>query len=83
LSDLDGDGDLDAVTGSWKGGPKIWLNDGKGTFSDGMIKVDSRNSAGVAIADMDGDVDVDILVSTNMWARGDGLHKLWLNQPYP
>ncbi len=83
LGDLEDDGDLDAVTGSWKGGPKIWLNDGKGNFSDSVIKVDSRNSSGVAIADMDGDVDVDILVSTNLWARGDGIHKLWLNQPYP
>lgn len=83
LGNLDGDGDLDAVTGSWKTGPKIWLNDGKGNFSDSMIKVASNNSSGVAIADMDGDSDLDIIVSTNMWAKGDGVHKLWLNQPYP
>ncbi len=83
LADMDGDGDLDAVTGSWKTGPKIWLNDGKGTFSDSRIKLDSFNNSGVAIADMDADGDLDMIVSTNTWLAGNGLHKLWLNQPYP
>jgi hypothetical protein len=83
LADMDGDGDLDAIAGSWKTGLKIWLNDGNGTFSDSKIKLDSFNSSGVAIADMDGDGDLDIFVSTNTWAAGNGQHKLWLNQPYP
>ena len=83
LADLDGDGDLDAVTGSWKTGPKIWLNNGKGTFTDSKIKLDSINNSGVAIADVDGDGDLDLFVSTNTWSAGNGIHKLWLNQPYP
>ena len=83
LADLDGDGDLDVVTGSWKTGPKIWLNDGKGKFTDSKIKLTSLNNSGVAIADMDGDGDLDMFVSTNMWLMGDGLPRLWLNQPYP
>jgi len=83
LADLDGDGDLDVVTGSWKTGPKILMNDGKGKFTDSKIKLTSLNSSGVAIADMDGDGDLDIFVSTNMWLMGDGLPRLWLNQPYP
>jgi hypothetical protein len=83
LADLDGDGDLDAVTGSWKTGPKIWLNDGKGVFTDSKLKLASFNSSGIAIADMDGDEDLDLFVSTNLWLTGDGLTRLWLNQPYP
>jgi hypothetical protein len=83
LADLDGDGDLDVVTGCWKTGPKIWLNDGKGKFTDSKIKLTSLNNSGVAITDMDGDGDLDLFVSTNMWLMGDGLPRLWLNQPYP
>jgi hypothetical protein len=81
LADLDGDGDLDAITGSWKTSPKIWLNDGKGVFTDSKIKLASFNSSGIVIADMDGDSDLDMLVSTNMWLAGDGLTRLWLYRP--
>ncbi|MHB8135009.1 MAG: FG-GAP repeat domain-containing protein [Anaerolineaceae bacterium] len=82
LGDLDGDGDLDVVTGCWKTGPKIYLNDGKGNFTDSKINLDSYNSSGVAIANMDGDGHLDMIVSTNLWKLGDGVHKLWLNQPH-
>ena len=80
LGDLDGDSDLDAFTGIWRGGPRIWLNDGKGKFVDSQVKLASLNSAGVAIADLDGDGDLDVFVSTNTWTGGDGCPKLWLNQ---
>ncbi|HSN93716.1 MAG TPA: VCBS repeat-containing protein [Anaerolineaceae bacterium] len=83
LADLDGDGDLDAVTGCWRSSLKIWLNGGKGTFTESEIKLVSFNSSGVAIADMDGDGDLDMFVSTNTWSSGNGRHKLWLNQPEP
>jgi hypothetical protein len=83
LGDLDGDGDLDAITGSWKVCPRIWLNDGKGNFVDNQVRLASYNSAGVANADLDGDGDLDVFVSTNTWDRGDGRPKLWLNQLYP
>ena len=80
LGDLDGDGDLDAFTGIWRGSPRVWLNDGKGKFVDGKVKLLMPNSAGVAIADLDGDGDLDVFVSTNTWAGGDGRPRLWLNQ---
>jgi len=83
LADLDGDGDLDAVTGCWRSSLQIWLNDGKGTFTDSKIKLVSFNNSGLAIADMDGDGDLDLFVSTNTWSSGNGRHKLWLNQPEP
>ncbi len=83
LEDLDGDGDLDAVAGSWKAGLRIWLNDGKANFSDSKIRLESLNNSGVAIADMDRDGDLDMLCSTNMWLAGDGQPKLWLNQTFP
>jgi hypothetical protein len=82
LGDLDGDGDLDAFTGSWKESPHIWLNDGNGRFTDSPLKLYSPNADGIAFADMDGDGDLDVLVATNTWEGGDGKHKLWLNQIY-
>ena len=83
LVDLDGDTDLDVITGNWKSGPEIWWNDGKGNFADSKIKLDSYNISGVEIADLDGDDDLDMIISTNLWKLGDGLHKLWLNQTIP
>jgi hypothetical protein len=83
LADIDNDGDLDAITGSWKTGPRIWLNDGKGEFTDSRIRLDSFNNSGVALADFDGDRDLDMLVSTNTWLAGNGLHRLWLNNLVP
>jgi len=83
LADMDNDGDLDAVVGSWKTSPRIWLNDGKGKFTDSMIRLDSFNSSGIALADFDGDKDLDMLVSTNTWLAGNGLHHLWLNNLVP
>jgi hypothetical protein len=80
LGDLDGDGDLDAFTGSWKAGPRVCLNDGKGKFVDSQVRLNSLNSAGVAIADLDSDGDLDVFVSTNTWVGGDGRPRLWLNQ---
>ena len=77
------DGDLDAFAGSWKETPHIWLNDGKGKFTDSPLKLYSPNSDGIAIADVDGDGDLDVLASINTWDGGDGQHKLWLNQIYP
>ncbi|MHC1739796.1 MAG: FG-GAP-like repeat-containing protein [Anaerolineaceae bacterium] len=83
LGDLDNDGDLDAITGSWNSGPRIWINDGKGNFYDAKMELNSPNNTGVALADMDGDGDLDLFVSTNTWTGGDGRAKLWMNQLIP
>jgi len=36
------------------GGNKVWLNDGTGAFSDSGQNLGSRDSRGVALADLDG-----------------------------
>jgi len=64
LGDIDGDGDVDAVTGSW--GPdnvNVWVNDGTGTFTisaDPTISVNGAATNGIALGDLDGDGDLDM-----------------------
>ena len=60
LGDLDGDGDLDAITQA--AGRVTWFEnvDGHGTFGLGQM-VDSTQLQGVEIRDLDGDEDLDII----------------------
>jgi hypothetical protein len=76
LGDLDGDGDLDAVTVYWNRPGKVWLNDGTGVFGDsGQSLVDGDS---VALGDLDGDGDLDAFIGRG--GSGDGLpSEVWLN----
>lgn len=71
LGDLDGDGDLDAFeSNSWalnlaQIDSRIWLNDGSGNFNDsGQLFAPFFNYFS-AIADLDGDGDLDVFMATN------------------
>jgi uncharacterized repeat protein (TIGR01451 family) len=85
LGDVDGDGDLDAFVAVYypNGGRanKVWLNNGgvqggaPGTFSDSGQNLGNSASTGVALGDVDGDSDLDALV-TNYWNQA---NKVWLN----
>ncbi|MEM7308009.1 MAG: VCBS repeat-containing protein [Planctomycetota bacterium] len=65
LSDLDGDGDLDAFLANHAEPNRLYLNDGSGHYSDGSERIpsDADPSLGVALADLDGDGDVDVLIA--------------------
>ncbi len=91
LADLDGDGDLDLflangrhrLPGSTGEQNRIYLNDGKGGFTDVTTKAlpkVSDASLGVGAADVDGDGDVDLFVGNGDWNFGAGrLDRLLLN----
>ena len=83
LADFDGDGDLDAFTGSWLAGPRFWLNGGTGRFADSQSRLDSFNVQAAACADFDGDGRVDVFTVANTWRGGDGRPRLWLNRTEP
>ena len=69
VGDVDSDGDLDLIVANgrhWAGQNKIFLNDGKGAFRDER-KLSSEQSTTytVALADLDGDGDLDAVVGND------------------
>jgi FG-GAP-like repeat len=85
--DVDGDGDLDGIVAQ-VGGEQLLLNDGFGVFADGSSQLPaplpllSDISADAHFADVDGDGDLDILVSNEIPFPGPfagAQSRLWIN----
>ncbi len=70
LGDVDGDGDLDIVCGNSRvpfARNSLYLNDGTGTFTDataGRLPIDDGHTSSVALGDLDGDGDLDMVVGS-------------------
>ena len=67
MADVDGDADRDLVVGTLGGPLKLWLNDGKGHFTDATAS--SGLAGGLAattltLADVDGNATLDLYVAT-------------------
>jgi formylglycine-generating enzyme required for sulfatase activity len=77
LGDLDGDGDLDALTGGWDEPSRVWFNDGTGVFNDSGNKLSPAETHihAISLGDVDGDEDLDAFLAI---ASGDP-HEVWLN----
>jgi len=87
LADFDGDDDLDA----WVGlcctggaapddpGDRIWLNDGSGHFTDSCQLLGSEYTNDAAIGDVDGDLDLDLVVANYPSLFSPGTNRLYLN----
>ncbi|MFO1068667.1 MAG: calcium-binding protein [Geminicoccaceae bacterium] len=76
LGDLDGDGDLDALLGNLGGENQLLVNQGGlqgGTEGDFLLGATvpggSQNTQAVALGDLDGDGDLDALVSNDLQAN--------------
>lgn len=78
LVDADHDGDLDVVLANATGATALLNNNGNRTFRDiaarAGIAGDGRPAAGLAVADLDGDRDHDLIV-----LKATPPHDVWLN----
>jgi serine/threonine protein kinase len=62
-ADVDGDGDLDVLLGSWDIPNRVLLNAGDGTFpTSRKLPGGSASTNSIVAADVDGDGDLDVLV---------------------
>ncbi len=88
FGDVDGDGDLDAIVANL-GPEQLLINDGTGAFSDGSTRLPAPLpflqdiTADARLADVDGDRDLDILLSNenpfNPSPTGGGQNRVWIN----
>jgi len=93
LGDLDGDGDLDAYFANrfLNSDPihdSIYLNDGLGNFTDSGQRIGLERSTGVELSDLDGDGDLDAVVSSregviSYFNQGDGTFVSGVEQTLP
>ncbi len=78
LGDVDGDGDLDLVAGNYNQTNRLYLNDGTAAPFSGVsgtdISSDEHSTQSIALGDVDGDGDLDLVAGN----RG-GSNRLYLN----
>ena len=78
LGDLDGDGDLNLVTGNLRSANRVYLNDGSGIYTDTGQSLGSEPTLSTSLGDVDNDGDLD-LVTGNYEDVGTQDNRIYLN----
>ncbi len=83
LGDVDQDGDLDALVANNgeepTNEPVIWLNDGKGNFTQSAQKFGFSEASAVALGDLDGDGDLDAYIANSSHNSSNPVDTVWFN----
>ncbi len=86
LGDLDNDGDLDLVAGNFKnnitpseGANTVWMNDGKGNFTNSGQALGVSTTYSLALGDLDNDGDLDLVEGNYISGSLAEPDKIWLN----
>lgn len=75
LGDVDGDGDLDLVSGKYNRQSRLYLNNGSGTFTTNVPIMAVEPTYAVAMGDLDGDGDLDLAAGNGFF----GPERVYLN----
>lgn len=77
LGDLNGDKQLDVFMAIIRQPHQVWINDGKGHFSDSALRLEGDSGTrGCTLGDLDKDGDLDIFVASFFG----GSNAVWFNQ---
>lgn len=86
VADFNGDGHVDIVAANnYRGAggdemDRIWLNDGAGGFTLDPDFLDDENGSAIAVADLNGDTYIDIIIGNGNTDFGQpGANSIWLN----
>jgi len=83
LGDVDQDGDLDALVannGEEKTNePDLWLNDGKGIFTQSSQEFGFSEASAIALGDLDGDGDLDVYIANSSHNSANPADTVWFN----
>jgi hypothetical protein len=81
VADVDGDGDQDVVLAEHRGRKRIslWLNDGRGRFSEQPVGEGHESHLGARLVDLDGDGDLDL--ASIAYDGFQELHVWWNERP--
>ncbi len=78
VGDLDGDGDVDALSSSADYANRVWLNDGTGVLTDSgqmLMSGGGERTESIKLGDLDGDGDLDAFVVHNSGQN----NRVWVN----
>ncbi len=77
LADMDNDEDLDVILANTSFGASIWLNDGRGIFTESVNNL--SKSSKLTIGDIDLDGKIDLIIGNTIWLNNEnnkfGLHR--------